>query len=206
MKGALWIVAGHNGAGKTTIARDMLSHGLVRANYLNPDDITIEILKGDTSLPLADANLTAAKITGQQVAELIERGEPCLVETVLSTPKYAETVVRAKALGRWFGFVYIALSSEDLAVARVKLRAASGGHDVAEEKIRSRREKSFFHMSWFIHQADYAIVLCNDLPQGRPSLVLLKENGTYIHHSNIVAELDSNLGMLAKGHTPPIPR
>src|SRR3954453_19934714 len=65
------------------------------------------------------------------------RQEPSfIVETVLSSDKYRQRVLNARAIGFSVTMVYVTLRSPELAVKRVKQRFENGGHGVPEDKIR----------------------------------------------------------------------
>lgn len=104
------------------------------------------------------------------------------VETVLSTGKYRKLVEQAKIKGFEIRLLYVMLRSADQNVERVRIRVEKGGHDVPEDKIRERRERSFQQLSWFLDQADYALIYDNSAAQ--PILIGSKQNG--------VIQLDPN--------------
>ncbi|MGD0142628.1 MAG: hypothetical protein ABSC92_05685 [Rhizomicrobium sp.] len=66
------------------------------------------------------------------------------------------------------------LDSADMNVERVRLRVLMGGHSVAEDKIRSRRERSFAQLPWFLNQADTALIYDNS--GSTPKLIGRKKN------------------------------
>ena len=63
-------------------------------------------------------------------------------ETVLSTDRNLNLLRRAKENGYFVRGIYVLTASPDINIARVKVREASGGHGVPDEKIRSRYEKA----------------------------------------------------------------
>ena len=63
-------------------------------------------------------------------------------ETVLSTDRNLNLLKRAKENGYFVRGIYVLTASPDINIARVKVREASGGHGVPDEKIRSRYEKA----------------------------------------------------------------
>ena len=67
------------------------------------------------------------------------------------------------------------LRTADQNVERVRIRVAKGGHDVPEDKIRSRRERSFQQLPWFLDQADAAHIYDNS--GAKPKLVGRKRDG-----------------------------
>jgi len=68
------------------------------------------------------------------------------------------------------------LATADLNVERVRQRVKTGGHDVPEDRIRARRERSLAQLPWFIDQADYAVAYDNSLAE--PRLFAEKRGGT----------------------------
>ncbi len=63
-------------------------------------------------------------------------------ETVLSTERNLNLLKRAKEQGYFIRCIYVLTASPDINVIRVRLRTASGGHGVPEDKIRSRYAKA----------------------------------------------------------------
>jgi predicted ABC-type ATPase len=172
------LVAGINGAGKSTFAQD---HATLRVlleargpeiEVINPDLITREILRAKPKLSLEEANVRAADECERRVRDLVRMGERSFViETVLSTEKY-KPIVRA-ALKRGFQvlFVYVVLGSVEEAIQRVASRVARGGHDVPAAKIRSRWPRSLANLSWFWQHASRALVYFNGSSLPEPFLM-----------------------------------
>src|ERR1700722_4030264 len=139
----MWLLAGPNGSGKSTFAGNAAA--LLPGNpstILNADELANSLLASDPSLSMGDANLRAVCAIDEKVIASIERQETFLVETVLSTEKYKPAVIRARELGYFVGLVFVSLASPELNVARVELRFHRGGHNVPQEKILDRFEKS----------------------------------------------------------------
>lgn len=97
------------------------------------------------------------------------------VETVLSTDKYRQLVVRAAELGFSIWLVFVVLDSPARNVERVRLRVRKGGHAVAEDKIRSRYVRSLEQFPWFLDRADRAWVYDNS--GAEPKLIGVKAKG-----------------------------
>lgn len=164
------LVAGINGAGKSTFAQDRetirefcgLTATSEEIEIINPDLITKEILKNNPQLSLPEANRQAADDCEDRVWRLVEdASRSFVIETVLSTDKYKDIVEQAKANGFRFLFIYVVLASVEEAISRVALRVDRGGHDVPSAKIRSRWPRSFKFMPWFWRQADLALLFFN---------------------------------------------
>ena len=59
-------------------------------------------------------------------------------ETTLAGRRYARLIPRWQAVGYQVHLIFLRLPDVDMAVARVAVRVAQGGHQVAEETIRRR--------------------------------------------------------------------
>jgi predicted ABC-type ATPase len=108
----------------------------------------------------------------------LEARKSVLVETVLSTGKYLRHVERARQLGYHVSMIFVALPTPALHVRRVKSRHASGGHDVPQEKIRSRWYRSHDFLALFALIVDHLFVFSNADPSGKPILVARKRQFT----------------------------
>ena len=174
------LVAGINGAGKSTFAQD---HATLRVlleargpeiEVINPDLITREILRSEPELPLEEANVRAADECERRVRVLVKRADRSFViETVLSTEKYKPIVRAALKKGFQILFVYVVLGSVEEAIRRVASRVARGGHDVPIAKIRRRWPRSLENLPWFWQHASRALVYFNG--SSVPTPVLMAE-------------------------------
>lgn len=131
------LVVGPNGAGKSTFVRYTLARALPPGvAFVNADEIAARRWPEDPQGHAYDA----AGIAARTRAALLGAGEPFIAETVFSHPSKLELVDAAQAAG-YVVVVHVLLVPEELAVARVRSRVAAGGHDVPEEKIRSRYQR-----------------------------------------------------------------
>ncbi len=132
----LLIIAGSNGAGKTTFAKPYVADRGLR--FLNADELTREFeQRGE-----AQALVKAGRQFLQEVDTAITSGEDFAMETTLSGSYIYGVVERAKAAGYRVELVYLFVKSPAEAVARVAQRVLKGGHDVPEEAIRRRYARS----------------------------------------------------------------
>jgi predicted ABC-type ATPase len=163
------LVAGINGAGKSTFSQDpdVLAKLVALSNapsieVINPDDVTKEVMAQEPGIERTTANIEAAKRCEKLVADRIHaRRGHFLIETVLSTDKYCGVVADALQSGWQVLFIYISLDSADEAIERVQARVADGGHDVPKAKIRKRWKKSRRQMPWFWARATRALLFRN---------------------------------------------
>lgn len=141
---------------------------------INPDLLTADIAALEAAEPVA-ANLAAVQRIENWLNASLDVYQTIGVETVLSSSKYRALVERAKARGFEVRMIYVLLNSAALQVERVRIRVASGGHDVPEDKIRSRRARSFAQLGWFAGQVDQLVVFDNS--SGEPALMATAKGG-----------------------------
>lgn len=191
----LWIVAGPNGSGKSSAYdRSDIDEFGGSVWIINPDLLTARIQAAER-LDLRDANLQAVmRIEGWLDASLGVH-QTIGVETVLSTDKYRRLVDKAKLRGFEIRLIYVFLRSAELQIERIRLRVARGGHDVPDDKVRARRERSFDQMPWFMQAADAAWLFDNSGPE--PELVGKKDGGVLRLSEGVPAELLERLSRLA---------
>jgi predicted ABC-type ATPase len=125
-------------------------------------------------MALDELNLRAAKQIDGQVEQLISRGANFLVETVLSSDKYRDDVIAAKAAGYKMALVYISLHPPELSPQRVSERVRKNGHDVAYETALKRYHRSHQQLSWFAPRADVLYVFDNSAENGEPLAIAAK--------------------------------
>ena len=125
------LIAGANGAGKTTFATSFVPMACPDAVFLNADEI--QRLADPTASPLA-----AGREMLRRLAERIDQRRDLVVETTLSSEGYARVIPGWRARGYVVTLHYLEVASADFAVARVARRVANGGHAIPEGDIRRR--------------------------------------------------------------------
>lgn len=150
------LIVGPNGAGKSTFVEFILADIRPGTPFINADVIALDRWPQD---PMSHS-YEAARAAQRARDALIERGEAFIAETVASHPSKADLVHRAQQAGFFVHLLVLAVP-EDLAVARVQARVAAGGHDVPEDKIRSRWRRLWPIVATMIELADSAEVFDN---------------------------------------------
>jgi predicted ABC-type ATPase len=112
------------------------------ADYFNPDEATARILTANPDTSPAEAN-SAAWHEGKRLLEraIAERLDFAF-ETTLGGHTISALLRQALAAGIDVRVWFVGLSSPELHMARVRARVARGGHDIPEEKIRQRYDRS----------------------------------------------------------------
>ena len=139
-RACIYVLAGTNGAGKSSVAGAMFRRA--GADYFNPDEATARILAANPGISAADAN-SAAWHHGKRLLEraIAERLDFAF-ETTLGGRTIRALLQEASAAGIEVRMWFVGLSSPELHMARVRSRVARGGHDIPEEKIRERYDRS----------------------------------------------------------------
>jgi predicted ABC-type ATPase len=130
----MFIICGCNGAGKTTASYTMLPGLLNLHTFVNADEIADELSPQNPERE----SLRAFRLMLERMDQLIAHGEDFAVETTLATKSLAGIIDNARHLGYKVGLFYFWLKSPDLAVRRVAIRVASGGHNIPENTIIRR--------------------------------------------------------------------
>jgi predicted ABC-type ATPase len=174
------IIGGPNGAGKSSITNEVVEMFGSALKKLNADEETLALKEIYPDKPLPEINLMAAKRIDAEVDGCIEKGESFYVETVLSSPKYQDDVLKAKAKGYHFSLVYVSLFPPELSAQRVKIRAEKGGHGVPAEKVVVRYHRSHEQLEWFASKADILLIFDNSKSDQAPILLASKMAGQEI--------------------------
>ena len=130
----LYIIAGCNGAGKTTASFTILPEIWHCKEFVNAD----EIARGLSPLNPESVAMQAGRIMLERIDELLERGQSFSIETTLATRSYVQLVKHAKASGYTVTLLFFWLNSPEVAIRRVAKRVSEGGHNIPTDVIRRR--------------------------------------------------------------------
>ena len=114
----LYIIAGCNGAGKTTASYTVLPEMLGCKEFVNAD----EIAKGLSPFNPESVAIEAGRLMLQRMDDLLSEGADFAFETTLATRSYVKFIERAHAKG----------------IERVATRVSEGGHNIPSDVIRRR--------------------------------------------------------------------
>ena len=134
----IYLIAGCNGAGKTTFAKEFLPIELKCLRFLNPD----EIARGLSPLDPSQELFAAGRVLLAQFGSYLERGDCFTIESTLSGRTYLKLLNEALARGFELEIHYLTLPDPEVAIRRVKARVLMGGHDVADDDVRRRFYRS----------------------------------------------------------------
>jgi predicted ABC-type ATPase len=130
------IIAGPNGAGKTTFAREFLPNEAGLPYFINADLIA----QGLSPFAPEQAAIASGRIMVRMIREKVRRHESFAFETTLSGRNYARHIPRWRKAGYHVKLIFLSLPSVRIALRRIQMRVAHGGHDVAPSVVRRRFE------------------------------------------------------------------
>jgi predicted ABC-type ATPase len=161
-------LAGSNGAGKSTFYESFLSDAGLR--FINAD-----VLSASLSVSAYEAAELATAIR----AALVAQRESFIFETVLSDPvgEKVNQLATYPALGYTVVLIFIRIDSPEESIKRVAMRASQGGHDVPDEKLVARFERTQANLKLAIECLPNVIVYRNHDLASPYQLVELYENG-----------------------------
>lgn len=179
----LYVLAGVNGAGKSSIG----GHLLTRAglNWFNPDTFARELM-ASTRCDLESANAHAWAESVRRLDEAVARGQSYASETTLGGHTLAARIQAATGTHDviiWF----CGLDSPERHLQRVRARVSQGGHDIPEAKIRVRYPRAQRNVIALMPHVAHLRVYDNSTeaaigePIPDPLLVMELEEGRLVH-------------------------
>lgn len=154
----LYIIAGCNGAGKTTASYTVLPEMLNCNEFVNAD----EIAKGISPFQPDKAAIDAGKIMLTRIKDLIKLQVDFSFETTLSARHFINLIKESQKNEYFVTLVFFWLNSVDLAIQRVKNRVSEGGHDIPEDIIKRRYKAGIANLiNKYIPICDYWILINN---------------------------------------------
>jgi predicted ABC-type ATPase len=153
----IFIIAGCNGAGKTTAAYNLLPDVFKTVEFVNAD----EIARGLSPFNPTGVAFQAGRIMLERLEQLVEENQSFSFETTLSGLTYFEFLKKAKRKGYGITFFFVYLSNAELAQERVALRVSKGGHDIPKDVIERRYYKGLMNFSKYAAEANEWFVYDN---------------------------------------------
>ena len=176
----LYIIAGCNGAGKTTASFTILPEILDCKEFVNAD----EIAKGLSPFQPEKVAFEAGRIMLNRIDELFKNQENFAFETTLATKIYKQKIKFAKENNYNTTLLFFWLRNSDLAKERVKTRVKEGGHNIPTDIIERRYVngiKNLFDI--YLEIVDQILIFDNS--EGKPILIAEKNFGEEIVIHNL---------------------
>jgi predicted ABC-type ATPase len=155
----IFIIAGCNGAGKTTAAYNLLPDVFDTTDFINAD----EIARGIDPHNVEAAAFAAGKIMLSKIRTFIDEQKSFAFETTLSGLSYLKIIEEAKAKEFKVTLFFVYLSDVEIAIARVALRVSKGGHNITNEVIKRRYLKGLNNLPKYLKIMDNWYIIDNSL-------------------------------------------
>lgn len=157
-KPTLYIIAGANGAGKTTSSFTIFPELLKCKEYINADLIA----KAISPFNPDSVSIEAGKVLLRRIETLISEKTDFAFETTLASKSVVRIIQYAKSSGYKVIILFFFLKSYTIAFKRVKERVRQGGHNIPKEVIKRRFYRGISNLlNTFINICDYCIIVDN---------------------------------------------
>ncbi len=134
----VYIIAGPNGIGKTTFAREFLPHFADCRTFVNADLIA----EGVSPFSPEAAAFRAGRLMLGEISSLTKRGLDFGFEATLSGRTHLNLVRDLKKKGYGVHLFFLWTPDVEVTLSRVAERVRKGGHDVPSPVVRRRFDRS----------------------------------------------------------------
>jgi len=190
MRPSIYVIAGVNGAGKSSVAGETFRQS--GADYYNPDEAARRLVTANPTLKQTEANSAAWHEGVRLLKRAIDERLDFAFETTLGANTIPRLLREAASAGIEIYVWYVGLESPELHVSRVKARVARGGHDISEKDIRRRYEHSRINLIELLPFLRALRIFDNTAeadPAGgqtpKPTLVLSMERGKILEPKDL---------------------
>lgn len=166
---ALVVLAGSNGAGKTTFAQYNLQSFIEAGTFLNADEMARTVRPDDVEA----VAIRAAREMLEARRRLLERSVSFCVETTLATRTLLNFIKEANDAGYVSRLLFLFTPYPQLNEMRVKQRVMAGGHNIETDTIRRRHARGLQLLADYWDACTEAIVF--DARTRQPSEILRKD-------------------------------
>lgn len=180
MQKNMYIIAGCNGAGKTTASFTILPEILDCKEFINAD----EIAKGLSPFQPEKVAVEAGRIMLSRMEDLLLDGKSFAFETTLATKSYKQKILYAQQSGYQVTLLFFWLKNVEMAKKRVATRVEEGGHDIPKEVIERRYHKGIKNLfEIYLPIVDKCFIFDNS--EGEQILIAEKEKGHEVFITDI---------------------
>ena len=188
-KKQLYIIAGCNGAGKTTASFTILPEILGCKEFINAD----EIAKGLSPFQPESVAVQAGRIMLTRMYELLQKGETFAFETTLATKSYKQKIEWAQANGYEVTLLFFWLDSPNIAKERVAQRVAEGGHNIPLETIERRYYNGIANLfTIYIDMVDICYIFDNSEGERTPIAKKYKGGKEIIYNADLYNQMKNS--------------
>ena len=154
----VYLIAGCNGAGKTTASLTLLPEMLECKEFVNADNIAA----GISPFQPDKVAIEAGRLMLKRINDLIKIKVDFAIETTLSSRNYISKIKEFQKEDYEVVLIYFWLNTPVLAIERIKERVKKGGHFIPDEIVKRRYYRGIKNLlQYFIPLCDYWLVLDN---------------------------------------------
>ena len=189
MSKQLYIIAGCNGAGKTTASFTILPEVLGCKEFINAD----EIAKGLSPFQPESVAMQAGRIMLARMDELLQKGETFAFETTLATKSYKQKIEWAQANGYEVTLLFFWLDSPNMAKERVAQRVAEGGHSIPSQTIERRYHNGIANLfAIYMDMVDICYIFDNSEGERTPIAKKYKGEKEIIYNTDLYNQMKNS--------------
>lgn len=179
------LIAGSNGAGKTTFATEFFPKIVGNVTFINADLIA----QGLSPFSPDEVAAAAGRAVLKRIRELRREKATFAVETTLSGRTYSTLLRRMKADGYDVHLYFLWIPNSKLAIGRIKGRVRRGGHNIPTSVVRRRFHRASRNLfEVYYDLADNVMIFDNSGP--KPRVIFEKRVGeTIVRDAKVLATI-----------------
>jgi len=154
----VYLIAGCNGAGKTTASLTLLPEMLECKEFVNADNIAA----GISPFQPDKVAIEAGRLMLKRINDLTDMKIDFAIETTLSSRNYISKIKEFQKKDYEVVLIYFWLNTPVLAIERIKERVKKGGHFIPDEIVNRRYYRGINNLlKYFIPLSDYWLIYDN---------------------------------------------
>ncbi|MFD0678673.1 MULTISPECIES: zeta toxin family protein [unclassified Paenibacillus] len=185
-KATMYVFAGNNGSGKSTI-RNLIVDQLGISVNIDPDSLARSINPEHPELFRVSAGKEAIKLAKDCIRNLRDFS----VETTLAGGNVIRLIKEAKTNGFDITMFFVGLGDYRLNIERVAVRVQNGGHNILTEDIIRRHHTSMKNLLEHLSLIDNLLVIDNSHSFG--AIVLEVESQEITYYSEVIPPWVENI-------------
>ncbi|MFO1454991.1 MAG: zeta toxin family protein [Steroidobacteraceae bacterium] len=202
MPASIFVLAGVNGAGKSSIGGAALAAR--GAGHFDPDVAARIILAANPGLAIEHANGLAWDMGRRGLQRALREHANFAFETTLGARTLTDLLLEGARDGARVHVWFAGLASPELHLQRVRARVLAGGHDIPAAKIRERYDSSRANLLRLLPHLASLRVYDNSTEadpkaglRPEPRLLLVMQGGRVVDHAPLVHIPDWSKPILA---------
>jgi len=185
----IYIIAGSNGSGKTTFAKEFLPDYAQCKHFLNSDMIA----QGLSPFSPRVAAMKAGRLVIERMDDLAKKGLDFGFETTLAGKTYINRLNYLKKNGYSLHLFFLWIPSVELALARIKDRVDDGGHNVPAQDVKRRFFRGIHNLFKYYRPLVDSWILLNNASTIPEPIAKKKENKLIVVDENLFTNISKTM-------------